>query len=138
MSHEPFELFMAVFETGSFSAAAKKCHKSPSAISKQIAALETQYGATFFDRTTRRVHATEAGRVYYAYCRTMHLAHRDVSKELESLSGKPAGDIRITWPAGLAFSHLTENMGQFAALYPDIRFDVMATNDVVNMKEEGI
>lgn len=136
--NDSFEVFAAVVETGSFSLAAKRLHKSPSAISKHIAGLESRYNAHFFDRTTRSLKLTEAGNVYYAHSKEMYQRERNVKKELESLTGNPAGEIRLTWPSGMAFSALVPAMGAFSNVYPDIRFDVVATNDIINLKEEGV
>ncbi len=136
--HDQFDVFVSVVEMGSFSTAAKKLHKSPSAVSKQMAALEQAHATQFFDRTTRSLNLTEAGKIYYAHCKEMQHRIRNVSKELDSLAGNPAGEIRITWPAGLAYSRAAEALGEFAKQYTEVRFDIVATNDVVNIKEEGI
>lgn len=66
---------MAVAEAGSFTAAARRCHLSQSALSTQIAQLEAELGVRLFERTTRRVVLTEAGRLFLpAACRIVELA----------------------------------------------------------------
>ncbi|MCX2710543.1 LysR family transcriptional regulator [Mycolicibacterium sp. J2] len=66
---------MAVAEAGSFTAAARRCHLSQSALSTQIAQLEAELGVRLFDRTTRRVVLTEAGRLFLpTACRIVELA----------------------------------------------------------------
>ena len=54
--------FMAVAETGSFSAAAERLYITQPAISKRIALLEQQLEARLFDRVGRQIQLTEAGR----------------------------------------------------------------------------
>ncbi len=56
--------FLAVVEERTMSRAAPHCHISQSALSKQIKAIETELGAKVFDRNTRNVSLTKAGRVF--------------------------------------------------------------------------
>ncbi len=58
--------FQAVVELGNFSRAAERLHTSQAGISHAIRDLEALLGARLFDRTTRRVELTEAGRVFAA------------------------------------------------------------------------
>ena len=133
-----FEVFKEVVESGSYSNAAKKLYKSPSAISKQIASLEESLGAQLFDRTTRSLALTEAGRLYYEHCKEISQRINNAASELKSMSGEPVGDIKITWPTGLSFSKISTALGEFCRQYPKIKLDVVATNNVLNLKEKGI
>lgn len=66
---------MAVADAGSFTAAARRCHLSQSALSTQIAQLEGELGVRLFERTTRRVVLTEAGQLFLpTACRIVELA----------------------------------------------------------------
>ncbi len=133
-----FEVFVEVVESGSYSNAAKKLYKSPSAISKQISSLEESLNAQLFDRTTRSLSLTEAGRIYYEHCKDISQRISNAASELKSLSGEPVGDIKITWPTGLSFSKVADALAAFAQKYPRIRLDIIASNDVINVKEKGI
>ena len=55
---------LLVARTGSFAAAARETGVDPSSVSRQVAALEDATGIRVFDRTTRRLDITEAGRLY--------------------------------------------------------------------------
>ena len=57
--------FVAVAETRHFSRAAERLHMAQSPLSQAIRQLETQIGATLFERTTRRVDLTPAGEAFY-------------------------------------------------------------------------
>ena len=69
-------LFNKVAETGSFSAAGRAIGLAPSSVSRQISALEDQLGTRLFNRTTRKLHLTEAGEIYRGHTETDHLRHR--------------------------------------------------------------
>lgn len=58
------EVFRHVAELGSFAAAARRLRLSPPAISKNVAELEAHLGVRLINRTTRRLHLTEAGTAY--------------------------------------------------------------------------
>ncbi|VTR24287.1 Ben and cat operon transcriptional regulator [Serratia fonticola] len=55
---------LAVAEEQSFTRAAQRCHTVQSALSHQVAKLEEELGCTLFERTSRRVELTTAGRAF--------------------------------------------------------------------------
>lgn len=57
-------MFVATAEQGSFSRAAELLGKTPSALTKAVGHLERELGAQLFERSTRRIVLTEAGRLY--------------------------------------------------------------------------
>ncbi len=72
--------FLAVVEERTMSRAALRCHISQSALSKQIKAIETELGTRVFDRNTRNVSLTKAGRVFRREAiRAVEHGHRAVS-----------------------------------------------------------
>lgn len=58
-------IFVAAAEHASFSRAAEQLGKTPSAITKAVAHLESELGVRLFERTTRRMALTEAGTLYW-------------------------------------------------------------------------
>ncbi|MEQ8954389.1 MAG: LysR family transcriptional regulator, partial [Gammaproteobacteria bacterium] len=64
MNTQDLKVFIAAAELGSFSEAAERIHLSQPAVSKRIANLEAQLDAKLFDRISRQVFLTEAGRVF--------------------------------------------------------------------------
>jgi DNA-binding transcriptional LysR family regulator len=61
-------VFARVAQRAGFAAAARDLRMSPAAVTKHVSALEARVGARLFDRTTRRVGLTEAGRIYLDHC----------------------------------------------------------------------
>ncbi len=128
--------FVTVVQSGSFSAAAKQLHKTPSAISKQIAQLEQKLGVQLFDRTTRVLKITDAGQIYYE--RSCDIARRidDTENELKEFSGEPGGLLRLTWPNALSTSPVTPFLAAFTHQYPKIVFDINVSVERRNLIEE--
>jgi DNA-binding transcriptional LysR family regulator len=133
-----FETFVTVVESGSYSAAAKLLYRSPSAISKQITALEESLNVLMFDRTTRNISITEAGQVYYEHCKDISARIKNAESETKSTSGEPAGTIKITWPNGFAYSKVMKAMAKFSRSYPQIKFEVVSSSDVLNLTDKSI
>ena len=62
---EAMKTFVRVVERGSFSAFAKELGATQSAVSKQVAALETRLGAKLLVRSTRAIALTRAGEAFF-------------------------------------------------------------------------
>ena len=98
MDFRQLRYFVAVGEESSFSRAAQRCFISQSAISHQIAKLEHELGTSLFERSTRVVRLTDAGR------RLMPIAAEVLGLEARALEvGKPPRD-RIRISANMSFA----------------------------------
>jgi DNA-binding transcriptional LysR family regulator len=133
-----YDIFVEVVELKSLSAAAKKLHRSPSAISKQINLLEQKLNVQLLNRTTRSLSVTEAGRIYYVRCKDISQRMNDAESELKDLSGEPSGIINITWPEPLSNSRAVEVLSQFTQKFPDIKARVKVTSEVLDLTDENI
>jgi DNA-binding transcriptional LysR family regulator len=69
MYNHQLDVFVAAAESGSISAAARNCFVTPSAVSQQIAAMESRYGVKLFKRSTRGLQLTAAGEYLLARAR---------------------------------------------------------------------
>jgi len=131
-------VFVKVVEQGSFARAAERMDMSTSAVSRHIAELETHLATRLLNRTTRRISLTESGQAYFE--RTLHLlADLEETEALVSSSTvAPRGTIRLTCSTGFGLPHLAPAIGAFQAKYPDVGFDISATNRFVDLVEEGL
>jgi DNA-binding transcriptional LysR family regulator len=134
---QSMKVFVRVAHGGGFAAAARALQISNAAVSKHVSALEKQVGARLFDRTTRRVALTEAGRVYLERCIEALQALEDADASVGELAKEPRGLLRVTAPVDFA-AHL---MGVVTALmdaHPNLVIDLRLANRVVDLVEEGI
>ena len=83
ISYDQAVTFHAVVRHGSFSAAAKSLYRSQSAVSIQVAKLESEIGQPLFHRTTRHLALTEAGTVLLKYVSEMEGLMKEAIQELE-------------------------------------------------------
>lgn len=132
-----YELFIKVVELESFSAAAKSLNRTPSAISKQISALEARLGVQLLNRTTRALSITSAGHLYYQRCLDIAKKMESAEAELKDYASLPSGQLKVTWPSVLSSSEVIRSLGDFSVTYPEIKINADITNLRVNLVKEG-
>lgn len=121
---------VCVVEQNSFSRAAEQLGKTPSAVAKAIAALEEEQGTRLFERTTRRMQLTEAGRLYAQAAREALACLANASEEIVQMQHGLHGELRIS--AALAFgpAFLAEVCSIFCLAHPQLRLQVdLSDND---------
>ncbi len=87
--------FVAIAESGTFTAGAQRVHVTQAAISMQIRQLETELGARLFVRAPRRVMLTEAGEHLLLRARQILRDHEAAIEEIAELAGAERGRLRI-------------------------------------------
>src|SRR5690606_4936009 len=128
------EVFVRVIELGGFSAAARACGMTPSAVSKLVARLEQRLGIRLVNRSTRQLQLTPEGCVFYERG-TRILADLDEAERCASKS-VPRGRLRVN--ANVPFGHhfLLPLVPAFLAQYPDVELDIVLTDEVVDILEQ--
>jgi DNA-binding transcriptional LysR family regulator len=108
---------IAVAEEGGFSAAAKRIHRTQSAICVQIAKLEDQLNAKLLERNSRSVVPTPAGEAFLSYARRI-LALADEAVLAVAAPAEPAL-LRVGFVEYLAPHHLHTLLAQFRQTHPN-------------------
>ena len=135
---QAMNVFVKVVEQGSFARAAERMALSTSAVSRHVADLETHLATRLLNRTTRRLSLTESGQAYFE--RALHLLAdlEETEAVISSSTVTPRGTIRMTCSSGFGVPHLAPAIGAFQARYPEVRFDISASNRFVDLVEEGL
>ncbi|NBD08482.1 MULTISPECIES: LysR family transcriptional regulator [Corallococcus] len=125
-------VFSAVAATGSFSAAGRELHLSPSAVSRTIDRIEARLGVRLMLRTTRALSMTPEGQAYLGAARRI-LTELDDAEQAIADRGAPRGRLRVS--ASLSHGRLcvVPLLGDFAARYPHILVDINLTDRVVDI-----
>ncbi|CAN5617894.1 LysR substrate-binding domain-containing protein [soil metagenome] len=95
MEIRQLKAFLAIAETKTFTAAAKRGNITQAAVSMQIRQLEEEVGLPLFTRTPRRVILTEAGEHLVERARKILREHDDALAEIAELAGAEHGRLRI-------------------------------------------
>jgi DNA-binding transcriptional LysR family regulator len=135
---EAMSVIIAVTETGSISAASRRLKSPVATVSRKVAELEFRLKAQLFQRTSRRMTLTDAGRSYIDACKRIILQVDDAEREVSGEYRFPKGEMAVTSPWGLGHTHLLPLAVEFLEAYPDISLRLMLTDRVVNTTEENI
>lgn len=113
-------VFLVVYETGSFSAAAARLHMTQPGVSQQIRALETHLGTKLFVRRGHGVELTTAGFDLLDPARRLINLSENTERTLISRRGEVSGRIRLgcALPSGAYIVHPW--VGEFRTQYPDV------------------
>ena len=132
------KVFISVAESGGFAKAAARLRSSPPAVTRTVAALEQRVGVQLFNRTTRMVSMTEAGRRFLEHARRI-LTDLDVAEsELAGESGMPSGHLTITSPVTMGRMMLPSIVTDFLHAHPHVTAKVLLFDRITNLIEEGI
>lgn len=112
--------FAAVVDAGSFTRAAASLGITKAVVSQQVAKLEQEVGTTLLIRTTRSVHATEAGLSLYTRCKVILRESADAFDELAQGVASPQGTLRVTAPFDYGSSVVVPVLMEFTRRYPRV------------------
>jgi len=118
------EVFLAVSEEGSVSAAAKRLGASPSAISQQISNLETALGTELMNRRERPMSLTPAGRVLRKRAQTILLEAARARSEIAGLDLSQLGQLRLGMVEDFESSVTPLLIAQMADTLTNTRFEL--------------
>src|SRR5262249_46146633 len=120
----------------SFTAAANELHRTQSAVSHRIKALESEIGVALFERVPRGLELTNAGAV---------LAHRlndaiaDISRTIAELDHVgQSRQVRVTMLPSVASRWLMPRLSRFCWQHPDIHVQVVADPRILDLRADGI
>lgn len=135
--------FLEVARSGSISQASERLFVAGSAISRQIAALESTLEVPLFERHPRGMVLTAAGEVLASYARDMALEADRVVAEIIALEGLGKGKVAIACSEGFGVHFIPSTILEFQERYPGIHFDVticgpVRTSDLVRSGEADI
>ncbi|NWK46197.1 LysR family transcriptional regulator [Ralstonia pickettii] len=132
------EVFVAIVERGSLSAAAEALDMSRAMVTRYLAQMEAWSGARLLHRTTRRIGLTPAGEATLARCRQM----LEIASQMAVADGPeadtPRGLLRIACAQSLAQQTLSAAVTAYLRRYPQTAVDLVVDNRTINLVEERI
>lgn len=121
MDRRSLRAFLALADTLHFGRAAKACFVSPSTLSRTINKLETDVGATLFDRDNRHVALTSAGVLFRDYARASNTLWESFRNSLMDETRELTGEIVIYCSVTASHSFLFDLLTEFRTRHPRIR-----------------
>ena len=135
---DAMSVIVAVAETGSFSAASRRLGTPVATVSRKVADLETRLKAELFQRSSRRMALTAAGRDYVEACRRIMEQVDDAERRVSGEYRSAKGDLAVTTPWGLGHTHVLPLAVEFLNVFPEIALRLLFTDRVVDTVEENV
>ncbi len=132
------EVFVAIVERGSLSAAAEGLDMSRAMVTRYLAEMEDWSGARLLHRTTRRIGLTPAGEATLVRCRQMLEIATQMAVPDGPEADTPRGLLRIACAQSLAQQVLGAAVTAYLRRYPQTAVDLVVDNRTVNLVEERI
>ncbi|HEX8615454.1 MAG TPA: LysR family transcriptional regulator [Telluria sp.] len=131
------EIFTAVVDEGSFTAAAARFDMSAVMVGKHIRFLEELLGARLLARTTRRQSLTEIGEQFAEQCRSILEQVRAAESGAEAMRLAPRGRLRISAPVTFGSESLSPLLPAYLSQYPDVSLDLELNDRLVDVVDDG-
>ncbi len=124
MTLDNLRLIRDVAYQHSISKAARLNDVSQSAASQAIQEIERELDIELFDRSTRPLAVTPAGKLYVEYCRDVLRRHEDLEASLNKLKQQIIGRARVAAIYSVGLSEMAEIESRFAQRYPDAVLEI--------------
>lgn len=132
------EAFVEVAERASFSAAARRLGRSPTAVTRAIADLETRLGVRLLNRTTRAVSLTDVGQRFLGGARRVLADLAEIEQAAAGQGAAPRGELAITAPILFGRLHVLPVVTAFMAQYTEVATRLLLLDRPVDLIEEGL
>ena len=135
---EAMSLVLAVAEAGSLSAAARRQKTPLATVSRKVSELEAHLQTRLFNRSSRALVPTDAGRSYIAASKRI-LA--DIAEAERAASGEyttPRGDLIVSSPFAFGRLHLVPVLAEFVATFPEVDIHLDLLDRPINLVDEHV
>ena len=134
---EGLAVFATVVEARSFAGAAKELGLSKATVSKAVSRLEARLGTRLFNRTSRRLALTDAGRRLSARAANILLEAEAAESDTLSQSVNPRGLVRLAAPMSFGLQAIAPLIPDFLKAYPEVQVDLRLSDAMVDVIGEG-
>jgi len=132
------QLFAAIGEAGSLTAAAKRLRVTLPTLSRKLAQLEAHLGVRLVTRTTRRFALTEPGRRYLEACRRLLAEIDEAERQAAGEYDAPRGRLTLTAPIVFGRLHVLPVAMEFLKTYPEVDLRLSLVDRIVDLAEENL
>lgn len=132
------KMFIQSADSKGFSSAARHLNLATSSVTRMIDRLEHDLGIVLFNRSTRRVTLTDAGKAYYVKGRDILNAMAQADESVSDRGEVPAGQLRISVPVAFGHRLIAPHISTLLERYPMLMLDMTLSDDIVDLLGERI
>jgi DNA-binding transcriptional LysR family regulator len=130
--------FVAAVDESSLVGASQRLGRSPAAITRAMASLESRIGTRLLYRTTRALRLTEAGERYLSTCRRILADLEEADLAASGERSAPRGVLNVTAPLFFGRLYVRPLVDAFLDAYPSAQARLLLLDRVVNVIDEGM
>ncbi|MFD0713670.1 selenium metabolism-associated LysR family transcriptional regulator [Paenibacillus sp. GCM10027626] len=135
LNFHQLHIFFTVAEKGSFSAAAASLHMTQPAVTMQVQSLEDYFGTKLFQRSTKRIELTDAGRALMPYAQRSIELIRETDAHMSKFTKQLKGKLQLGASLTIGEYILPRLLGPFGQEYPHISISMKVMNTAQIMEE---
>ncbi|MFJ3483852.1 LysR family transcriptional regulator [Pseudomonas sp. NPDC090202] len=129
--------FVAVAQSGSFTAAAIILDTTTTNVSRSVSRLEDMLQTRLMNRTTRRLSLTESGVRYLRRCEKILEDVREAGEEASTAQANPIGRLKIHAMSSIGNHYVINAIAKYREAHPSVMFDLTLSNLPPDLVEEG-
>lgn len=118
------EYFVAVAEELSFTRAAERLSIAQSPVSQQVKKLERELGVELFERTTRSVQLTDAGRIFYHDCTALLAASRQAIESAQLAGRGHLGRLNLAFTGSATYELMPLLVSAYKQRFPNVKLEI--------------
>lgn len=126
MNLRQLRYFVEIAEAGTATAAAERLHVAPTALSMQLAALESRLGGALFDRSCRPMALTDLGRYFHPRAKALLADARRLHDEASKVATGRSGVLAVGYTRSTIFSVLPAAIRTFRKSHPAVRVELLS------------
>lgn len=130
--------FIQVIKAGGFIQASRQFGTPKSTLSRHIIALEKRLNVTLIHRSTRKIQLTSLGESFYRRTVLIFKELEEAETLIHTEQKGTTGLVRITAPVDFGTRVLAKPLAKLSLLYPQLKFDVLLTDQVVDLIGEQV
>lgn len=131
--------FVQVVKFQGFTKASEALGITKSKLSRRITDLEARLNVRLIQRSTRKFTVTELGEQFYQHCLKILSQVDETENFIQStLNDELCGNIKISCPVALVQMPVAQMIARFLQSYPQVNIQLIATNERVDVIEQGI
>ncbi|WP_338524905.1 LysR family transcriptional regulator [Pseudomonas batumici] len=131
-------MFVETVRCGGYSAAARKLGVSTSSVTRQVASLEAQLGASLLNRTTRNTNPTVAGQAYFEKALSILDALAEADTAVADRSTEARGRLRVSVPVEFGRRVVAPHLGRLLSQYPELDVSLSLSDQMADLLKERI